>query len=63
LKRENVRSPNITASLELLKSKQPPDGNWHLEKKVNNLIVSAGAENKPNEYITRRAEEVLMFYE
>jgi hypothetical protein len=62
LKRENVCSPHIAPALELLKSKQQPDGNWHLEKKVNNLLVSIGAETRPNEYITRRAMEVLEFY-
>ncbi len=62
LKRENVCSPNLSPALELLKSKQQPDGSWHLEKKVNNLIVSVGAEMRPNEYITRRTEEVVDFY-
>ncbi len=62
LKREKVCSPNTAPALGLLMSKQQPDGNWHLEKKVNNLLVSIGAETRSNEYITRRAMEVLEFY-
>ncbi len=62
LKRENVCSSNLAPALELLKSKQQPDGAWHLEKKVNNLIVSVGAEMRPNEYIISRAEVVMEFY-
>jgi hypothetical protein len=63
LKRENVCSPNTTPALELLKSKQQPAGNWHLEKKISNMAANVGAENKPNEYITKRAKEVLEFYQ
>lgn len=63
LNRENVCSPNTAPALELLKSKQQPDGTWHLEKKVNNLVVSIGTENRSNEYITLRAKEILKVYE
>lgn len=63
LKRENVRSENILPALQLLRSKQQPDGIWNLEKKISNMAASVGAENKPNEYITKRAIEVLEFYQ
>jgi len=63
LKRENVCSPNIGPALELLRSKQQPEENWNLEKKISNMVTSVGAENKPNEYITKRAIEVLEFYQ
>jgi hypothetical protein len=63
LKRENVRSENILPALQLLKSKQQPEGNWNLEKKVSNMVANVGAENKPNEYVTKRAIEVWEFYQ
>ena len=63
LKRENVISENIRPTLQLLKSKQQPSGKWNLEKKISNMVASVGAENKPNEYITKRAIEVLEFYQ
>ncbi|MFA5328346.1 MAG: hypothetical protein WC384_11195 [Prolixibacteraceae bacterium] len=63
LKREDIRSENILPAIQLLKSKQQPEGNWNLEKKISNMVASVGAENKPNEYITKRAIEVLEFYQ
>jgi len=63
LKRENVQSETLLPALQLLKSKQQPEGNWNLEKKISNMVASVGAENKPNEYITKRAIEVLEFYQ
>lgn len=63
LKRENIRSENILSALQFLKSKQQPEGNWNMEKKISNMVASVGAENKPNEYITKRAVEVLEFYQ
>ena len=63
LKRENVGSEEVSQALQILKQKQQPEGNWKLEKKIGNMVVSVGAENKPNEYITKRAIEVLEFYQ
>lgn len=62
LKRESVHSPKIDNALKLLKSKQLESGEWELEQKVNNLANSIGAINKPNQFITKRAQEVLEYY-
>lgn len=62
LKREKVKSDDIRPALELLKSKRLSDGNWKLEKKVNNLVTSIGTPDRPNKYITERAKEVLDYY-
>ncbi len=63
LKRENVSSEKISPAIQLLRSKQQREGNWNLEKKISNMSASVGAENKPNEYITKRVLEVLEFYQ
>ena len=62
LKRENVRSENISTAVYLLKSKRSSDGSWNLEKKVNNMTTSIGKINQPNQFVTQRAKEVLDFY-
>ena len=62
LKREKVKSDKINCAVELLKSKKQAGEEWHLERQVNNLITSIGAVNKPNDFVTRRAKEVLEFY-
>jgi hypothetical protein len=62
LKRENVRSENLNPAIDLLKSKRSPSGNWKLEKKVNNMITSIGNVNQSNQFVTKRAKEVLDFY-
>ncbi|NND08520.1 MAG: hypothetical protein HKN87_19240 [Saprospiraceae bacterium] len=63
LKREKVKSDRLIPALDLLKSKQQLDGNWYLERKVNNLATSTGPLNRPNPFITHRAREVLDFYQ
>ncbi|MEW6087365.1 MAG: hypothetical protein AB1498_03610 [bacterium] len=63
LKREGTKSEEIKPAIDLLKSKCMPDGNWKLEKKVNNLVTSVGEINQPNYFITKRAKEVLDFYD
>lgn len=63
LKRENVNSEKVSQAIQILKLKQQLEGNWKLEKKISNMVVSVGTENKPNEYITKRAIEVLEFYQ
>ncbi len=62
LKRENIRSEKLRPAIDLLRSKRVPGGNWNLEKKVNNMIVSIGEINQPNHFVTNRAKEVLDFY-
>lgn len=61
LKREKVKSDKLKPALALLQSKQQ-DGSWNLERKVNNMITSVGAVNRPNDFISERAKEVLAFY-
>ena len=62
LKREGVKSDELKPALELLKSKQQDDGNWLLERKVYNMVTSIGELNKPNQFITDRANEILDYY-
>lgn len=62
LKRENVKSDNLRLAIDLLKSKQLSCGNWNLERKVNNMATNVGNINQPNQFVTRRAKEVLDFY-
>lgn len=63
LKRENVTSHKLGSAINLLKLKQLPTGEWNLERKINNIASSIGGVNKPNHYISKRAEEVLKFYD
>jgi len=62
LQREEVQSEALQPALELLQSKQQTDGSWLLERKIHNLITSIGGLNKPNAFITARAQEVLAYY-
>ncbi|MBN2051817.1 MAG: hypothetical protein JW760_15300 [Spirochaetales bacterium] len=62
LKREGVRSERLDAALELLESKRLADGTWNLERKVNNLVTSIGVVDRPNEFVTERAREVMEYY-
>lgn len=62
LKREGVHSRNVDEALKLLQSKQQPDGIWLLEKQVANMVASVGSENRPNPFITHRANEILSFF-
>lgn len=63
LKREGITSKELTPALNLLKSKQRNDGNWVLERKMNNMVVSVGQVNQPNQFVTERAKEVIFYYE
>ncbi len=63
LKRENVRSENLRLAIDLLKSKRLSCENWNLDRKVNNMITSIGEVNQPNQFVTKRAKEVLDFYD
>ena len=62
LKREEIKSEELEPALQLLKSKKQADGNWHLERKVYNMTTSVGELNKPNQFVTERADEVLNYY-
>ncbi len=62
LKREGITSEKLIPALELLKSKQRPDGKWELERKMNNMTVSIGAVDQPNQFVTERANEVINYY-
>ncbi len=62
LKRERVKSERLQAAIDLLKSKQTPNGFWNLETNIHNMVTSIGQKNQPNQFITNRAKEVLDFY-
>ena len=62
LKREQVTSNELIPALELLQSKQQMDGNWALERKMNNMVVSVGEINQTNPFVTERAKEVTEYY-
>ncbi|MGD2035075.1 MAG: hypothetical protein PVF73_08470 [Bacteroidales bacterium] len=62
LKREQVRSAELKPALDLLRSKQQKNGYWHLERKVHNMVTSIGDLNRPNLFVTDRANEVLNYY-
>lgn len=62
LKREKVISEKLRDALELLKSKQNEDGNWALERKMNNMVVSIGNIDRTNTFVSERAKEVLRYY-
>jgi len=62
LKREGVRSEELDPALELLKSKQKEKGEWELERSMNNMVTSVGKVNKPNPFVTERAQEVMAYY-
>lgn len=63
LKREQIRSDKLNNAIALLKSKQQEDSSWFLEREISNMVVGIGMLNHPNAYITKRANEVLGFYE
>ncbi len=63
LKREGIIAEELQPALELLRSKQGNDGTWVLERTMHNMVVSVGAVNTPNEFVSERAREVLDYYE
>lgn len=62
LKREKIKSEQLTKAIRLLKSKQQKDGTWNLERKVNNMVVSIGEPEKYNPFVTNRAKDVLKYF-
>jgi hypothetical protein len=63
LKREDIKSEKLLPAIELLKSKKTTDGNWLLERTMNNMVTSIGKINQPNPFVTQRANEVLNYFE
>ncbi len=63
LKREQVKSVHINKALNLLKSKMRPDSTWKIDRQIKNLIIHIGKRSYGNELITRRAREVINYYE
>ena len=61
LKREKVESVHITKALDLLRSKMKPDSTWEIERQIKDLVIPIGNTDK-NEFITRRAREVIEYY-
>jgi len=62
LKREEINPSELKPALALLKSKQNVNGEWELERTMYNMVVSIGQINKPNEFVTDRANEVIEYY-
>ena len=63
LKREEVKSRQMNKALDLLKSKMNPDSTSKTERQIKNLIVPIGNNNGENEWITRRARDVMDYYQ
>lgn len=63
LKREEIKSEKLLPAIELLNAKKNSDGYWKLERIMNNMITSIGKTNQPNYYVTKRANEVLDYYD
>jgi hypothetical protein len=62
LKREGIRDKRMRRALELLRSKQQPNGQWRIERPIPDLIVPMGRKDGANAFITQRAKEVLEYY-
>ncbi len=63
LKREKVKSVQINTALNFLKSKMKPNSTWELEREIKNMVIPIRKSNYGNEFVTKRAREVLDFYE
>jgi len=63
LKREKVQSIHMNRALNLLKSKMKADSTWEIERPVKDLIIPIGKKNYGNELVTKRAREVIEYYE
>lgn len=62
LKREKVISEKLNEALDLLKSKMESNGTWKIERRIKDLIVPIGRANHGNDFITKRANEVISHY-
>ena len=63
LKREQVNSIHMNRALDLLREIMKPDSTWEIEHPLKNLIIPFGNKNYGNEFITRRAKEVMDYYQ
>lgn len=63
LTKAEVRNRQIEKAIELLKSKMNRDGNWSIEKKISDLIISLGRLGYDSQAVTARARQVLRYYE
>jgi hypothetical protein len=63
LKREGVRSSNMTRALHVLLSKQHGDATWHLERPNKELLVPLHRSPLGNTLVTERAREVSDYYQ
>lgn len=63
LKREQVQSIHLDKAINLLKSRMKPDSTWKMERPIKNLIIPITKKDYGNELITRRAREVMDYYQ
>ena len=63
LKREKIKSISINKALSLLKTKMKTDSTWEIERIIKDLIFPIRKNNFGNEFITKRAKEVIGFYD
>ncbi len=61
LKREKANSVDTGKALDLLKSKRETDSTWKIERQIKDLIIPVGKKGG-NEFITKRAREVMDYY-
>ena len=63
LKREQIKSIHILRALNLLKNKMNQDSTWKIERQIKDLVIPIGKKNYGNELITKRAREVIGYYQ
>lgn len=54
-----VSDDRMKDAIELLKSKQLPNGRWPLDKEISNLPTTFGKKGQENKWVTLRALRVL----
>ncbi len=62
LKREQVVSEPLQRALDLLENKMDSGANWKIERQIKDLIIPIGKKKYGNEFITKRAREVIGYY-
>jgi hypothetical protein len=63
LKREKIISTSINKALNLLKSKMKTNSTWEIERTIKDLIFPIRKNNCGNDFITKRARDVIDFYD
>jgi hypothetical protein len=58
-----VRDKRMMEAIDLLRSKQKPDGRWVLERPVSNMHATFGSKGKENKWITYKALHNLKRWE